>query len=70
MRPSSTPRWINYEHGRIMLQHKGPVLCKEFNEERRIDGENEKARQELEKALSLDKSFDGADEAEKVLAGL
>ena len=34
------------------------------------NGENEKARQELEKALSLDKSFNGAEEAEKVLAGL
>ena len=34
------------------------------------NGEKEKARQELEKALSLDRSFDGSDEAQKALAGL
>ena len=33
-------------------------------------GENEKARQELEKALSLDGSFEGSKEAKKALAGL
>ena len=33
-------------------------------------GDTEKARQELEKALSLDSSFDGSDEAKKALAGL
>jgi tetratricopeptide (TPR) repeat protein len=31
--------------------------------------DNEKARRELEKALSLDSSFDGSDEAKKALAG-
>jgi len=34
------------------------------------NGEKEKARQELEKALSLDRSFDGSDEAKQALAGL
>jgi len=33
-------------------------------------GDNEKARKELEKALSLDESFEGAEEAKKALAGL
>ena len=33
-------------------------------------GDTEKARQELEKALSLDSSFDGSDEAKKALADL
>ena len=33
-------------------------------------GDTEKARQELEKALSLDSSFEGSEEAKKALAGL
>ena len=33
-------------------------------------GDNDSARAQLEKALSLNKNFDGAEEARKVLSGL
>jgi len=33
-------------------------------------GENDKAREQLEKALSIDENFPGSDEARKVLAEL
>ena len=46
----------------IMRYHLGLAYYKK--------GENDKAKQELEKALSLNQSFDGADEAKRILAEL